>query len=165
MKKSILKKKWYEEPAEYLELDPAIIKNLQRDPNAQKTWHQKFPPYKDTVNSPQRLIDRKAWIDQWRKNYGMIVSGDRIAFQRSMFSYKSLIKWLLHRLNQTATIIDYGCGTSVFCRLLSEYCPDAQYVLVDIDSPALRYSYERCRLFAKKLRTFLKIASMLAVRG
>ena len=50
-------------------------------------------------------------------------------------------------------IIDYGCNSSMFCRMFSEYLPDAEYILVDIDSPALKYAYQRCRLFAKNVRT------------
>jgi hypothetical protein len=83
----------------------------------------------------------------------MIIAGDRIAFQKSMPTYRSLLRWLLPRLARPATIIDYGCGTSVFCRLFSEHMPEAEYVLVDVGSPALGYAHERCRLYASRVRT------------
>lgn len=154
VKKSILKKKWYEEVAEYLEIDPFVVKNLNIDSEARKKWEAKYPPFNDSVNSSTSLVDKKHWIDRWRKNYSIIVAGERIAFKKSgLLKYKLLVKWLRPRLGKKPVIIDYGCNCSMFCRMFSEYLPDAEYILVDVDSPALKYAYQRCRLFAKNVKT------------
>lgn len=151
-KRPLLKKRWYDEPSEYLDYDRRLIRDYKKE-GPQKAWQAKYPNFKEKVNSSQRLLDAKLWVDRWRRDHSMIIAGDRIAFQKSMPTYRSLLRWLLPRLARPATIIDYGCGTSVFCRLFSEHMPEAEYVLVDVGSPALGYAHERCRLYASRVRT------------
>ena len=151
-KKPIFKKKWFEEPAEFLEMDPWVVRDLQKSRAAQAIWNGRFATFRDTKNNPQQLEDMQLWLDQWRRNYGMVVAGDRIAHHRKRRSFGMLRRFLQRKCQPTATFIDYGCGTYYFTRILSEFFPDAQYILVDVDAPSLEYAYRRCRLFANRVK-------------
>ena len=155
-KRNIRKIKWYEEIEEFFELDHKLLERAvayKRTESVEVEQAKKeilkkfmsedsFKLYEKiiTTKDPNELTDTER-SESWKDYILVCIAGERRRFQE-MYSYNKLIHDLIKPIlnwKKSIVFLDYGCGSSIFTRMLSE---DFQGVVKTISVDVCRYSVE-----------------------
>lgn len=175
-KRDIRKSRWYEEISEYLGLDQDLIRRIasakmntdmpgsedikiQRRNISEKFMSEKgLELYgKITGDIPGDLNDNDR-SESWKEYIFVCINGEKKCFQR-MELYERLIKCIVKPMlddGERLTVMDYGCGSSLFTRLLSQDFSDRiETISCDVCKYAVDYSVSRNQLYNPAARGIL----------
>lgn len=167
LKRDIRKIKWYEEVADFFEIDEELLKatvpnkRLGQGCESSETLQartmiaeQFMSPAEIELlerirtDNPEALTDEERSAS-WREYIFVCINGERRNFKRLHY-YDALIQKILSPLlgeRQDLTVLDYGCGSSLFTRLIAQEFGDrVNTISADVCRPAVDFSVTRNRL-------------------
>lgn len=175
-RRAIRRAAWWEEPAEFFGLPPAL---LERAVAPRRVEAGEEPP---AVRAARAELERRfmspagvallervrtaaadALSDQersrsWQEYIFVCVNAERRAFER-MDWYDRVIRAVAQPLLEARgrlTVVDYGCGSSLFTRMLAEAWGDRVIpISVDVGRHAVEFSEARNRLYSPAARGVL----------
>ncbi len=165
-KPKLAKLKWYEKVAEYLCIPyEEVIKSLGLKSGYTQKDKIIFSEKYDGGNRIITTINRKAeldgrWIEVWKDLKYIAIVQEFMGFKRIneiWYNILPLIKKL--KYSDKLKILDYGCGTSIFGRLLLEKYPEVKLTLCDSDGYHFRFGLEECKKLSN-LTKGIKITSI-----
>ncbi len=167
-RRNIRKSKWHQEISDYFGLDVALLEKAvppQRLKPSQQTeqFHQarrkiveKFMSqesqdiYEKILHSKPQEIDDAQRSRSWQEYIFVCLTGERRSFQR-IDLYNQIIDCIVNPLvmyKKKLVVLDYGCGSSLFTRMISEdYQEAATTISADVCRFAVEFSMERNRLY------------------
>ncbi len=167
-KRDIRKSKWYEEVSEFFGIDEGLLikavspKRLKQEKErpelkaARGTIQKKYMPLaaiqlhnKILTESPENIKDYER-STSWQDYIFVCINGERLGFQRMSF-YDLIINCIVKpQLNAKGTLsaLDYGCGSSLFTRMLSQdFTGRVKTISADVCKPAVEFSTARNKLY------------------
>lgn len=175
-KRDIRNSEWFDEVADYFLIDPLVLKkavankrmSVEKEPqslkNARNAIRKQFMSEKAIAlhekilnESPEAITDLER-SSSWKEYIFVCVNSERRSFQR-MFFYEMLIRSIIiPKLEEKKyiSVVDYGCGSSLFTRIITQDFPEQVLVTsVDVGKHAVNFSLERNRLFNSKAKGIL----------
>lgn len=168
-KYDIRKAKWYEEISEYFGIDEEILKAAvppkrlepENEPpelkNARETIRKKLMSNEAIQIHNKILTERPEDITDiersasWKDYVFVCINGERSSFQRQFF-YDQMISCVIKPMLETREsldVMDYGCGSSLFTRMLSQdFRGRVRTISADVCKPAVEFSVSRNRLYS-----------------
>jgi len=154
--RDIRKIKWYEEIEDYFKLDHKLLERAiayKRSDNedieqAKKEILSMFMSEESlelyekiiTTTDPQKLTDVQR-SESWKEYVLVCIAGERNRFQE-MHTFNKLIYDIIKPMlkwKESLVVLDYGCGSSLFTRMLSQ---DFQGRVKTISADVCKYSVE-----------------------
>mgnify|MGYP001619638754 CR=1 FL=1 len=167
-KRDIRKSRWFEEVAEYFDLEPGLLLSAV-SPKRVSTADEP-PAVREARSRLKRMFMRQESIAllekletgdpgavsdiersrAWREYIFSCINGEKRAFER-MFFYDlivaSIVKPMLD-FKAAPLVVDYGCGSSLLTRLLAQDFGDAvRTISVDACKYAVEFSVARNQLY------------------
>jgi SAM-dependent methyltransferase len=175
-KRAIRRARWWEEPAEFFGLSPALLRQAiaprrveagEESPRvraARAELERRFmSPGSVALLERVRTMPPETLSDEersrsWQDYIFVCVNAERRAFERIDW-YDRVIAAVAAPLLEARgrlTVVDYGCGSSLFTRLLAEDWGDrVTPVSVDVGRHAVDFSVTRNRLYSPAARGIL----------
>lgn len=168
-KRNIRKAKWSEEVSEYFNIPQSLLEasvsekkrlSPKEEPpalkDARKQLSERFMSpeaqgiYAGIINKDPKLISDNERSCSWKEYIFVCINGEMRSF-RKMYYYdiiiNSIVKPML-KLRDTITVLDYGCGSSLFTRMLSQdFGNKIKVISVDVCRYAVEFSVARNRLY------------------
>ncbi len=153
------KYKWYEKIAKYLDIPrDEVIKSLgKRSGYTQEDkidFSEKYDNGRRVINTINRKAEKEGkWIESWGSLKYVAIVQEFFGFQRIRLIKKKILP-IIKKIKQSnkLKVLDYGCGTSVFGRLLLEKYPNTDLTLCDVDGYHFRFGLEECRKLNKLVK-------------
>lgn len=167
-KRDIRKSRWFEEVAEYFDLEPALL--LSAVSPKRVSAADEPPAVREARSRLRRMFMRPesiALLEQletgapgevsdvdrsraWREYIFSCINGEKRAFDR-MFFYDLIIASIVKPMldfKAAPLVVDYGCGSSLLTRLLAQDFGDrVRTISVDACRYAVEFSAARNRLY------------------
>lgn len=166
--RDIRKAKWYEEIAEYFGLPETLLQlavppkrltpenESQELKEARNTIREKFMSQKAIQLHNKILTELPVNItdfersSSWKDYIFVCINGERSSFQRMCF-YEQIINCVIKPMLEwkgKLVVLDYGCGSSLFTRMLSQDFKGAvQTISADVCKYAVEFSVARNKLY------------------
>ena len=167
-RKDIRNARWWEEPSEYFDIDRKLLqtavakKRLNPEDEskelkkAREEIRQRFMN-KDSIKLHDKIlhenIDNITDIERsssWKNYIFLCINSERRCFQRMAF-YESIISCVVKPLlkkKDKIKVLDYGCGSSLFTRMLSQdFVNYVETISMDVCKPAVEFSIARNKLY------------------
>jgi 2-polyprenyl-3-methyl-5-hydroxy-6-metoxy-1,4-benzoquinol methylase len=175
-KRDIRNSQWYEEIADYLGVAPDIVETAVADQRleperetrelkeARELLRQKFMSpdarrlhTKIQEEEPEQLEDEER-SRSWKEYVFVCINGERRCFQRFAF-YEKVISCVVRpmlKVRNTPRILDYGCGSSLFTRILAQdFAEEVETISADVCRYAVDFSSARNRLYNPRASSHL----------
>jgi SAM-dependent methyltransferase len=175
-RRDIRRSRWFEEVAEYFAVDPAVLERAaparrleagEEPPamrQARRELEERFMPSGSRAllerirTAPPDTVTDGERSTSWRDYIFLCVNAERRAFERLGW-YDGVIAAVVQPLlaaRGRLTVVDYGCGSSLFTRLLvQDFGPCVIPVSVDVARYAVDFSVARNRLYNPAARGVL----------
>ena len=166
-------KRWYSEVCEFYD----IPHNLARTAGIEAKYYIKFPAiqkrrlqaikrirfqYRGSLLHFGNLQTDEAKSRSWQNHFMCCIWSEKTNRQRIDFHEKVMqcIKEMKELRvtalsdSQELRVLDFGCGTTLFGRLVAERYPDIELMLCDINGFHFRFAAHRTRVFLGNVRLF-----------
>jgi 2-polyprenyl-3-methyl-5-hydroxy-6-metoxy-1,4-benzoquinol methylase len=175
-KRDIRNIQWYEEIAEFLGVTSDIVKTAVADQRlepecetrelkrAREYLRQKFmsPDARHLHTKIQRedpeQIEDVERSRSWEEYVFVCINGERRCFQRFAF-YERVISWIVRpmlKVRSVPKILDYGCGSSLFTRILAQdFADNVETISADVCRYAVDFASTRNRLYNPRASSHL----------
>jgi SAM-dependent methyltransferase len=167
-KRNIRTAQWYEEVAEYFGINETLLKTAVspkrlepgKEPpelkEARETIRKTFMPQAPIQLHDRILNERTESItdiersSSWRDYIFVCINGEKRSFERMNF-FNLLANGVVATMlksKEEFTVLDYGCGSSLFTRILSQnFRGRVKTISADVCKPAIEFSVARNKLY------------------
>lgn len=172
-KRDIRTSNWYEDVSDYFDIDQLLLKASVADQRfliddepdhlkkAREQLADRFMSDDDRVLYHSIRQSSDAYVSDYNKssswkNYIFVcINGEKASFKRMVF-YESLSKAIIVPLmneKRHLRVLDYGCGSSLFTRLLcQDYGDRIETISADVCRYAVKFSKGRNSLYSSKAK-------------